>query len=908
VPYDLTVDPSTIAHTRPFGFHGVARHLVVRSQDNAEEGYRSKIRSLRPEHIRIHMRAWGTVEGANYLDTLRPWAKNIRDATGCQILLQMFGRPADTTSTTDPQAQDPNNIAPNGSGFSPNDHAQEIQRWRNAGVPPALVESTNEFVNATAGGQYFGTDKDRAETWQAMADRLYAAAAHGVDPAIIYMLGVATEVRTSGNGSDPFYTIDGFLQRGLRRTDLWPWPNTNVQNRHFERDCYHAYGKPEGHSGASVTQLQINSIGYDPGPIPEGRRCLQVTKNVRARLNALGFSSCGIAITETAIDEGDMSFATYGTDSALFDCVAMQEALELHRTHGLEMCTLHSIIPRPVNSFFSTEGSPWTLAIRGTVYRDMIRRFFEGNFDCPAWTLTGSGLTAGTNGIRRIRVAVILNPARTKMFLWVTNASTTTADTLDYNLGVAPTGASERIALSPSLGETDSPAVTTPTIGQTGTLNVPAGTSWVYVIPIAGTPPPPPPPPPTFTGRVGPWSSLSAVQANEEPDPPPTAFTGRVGPWSALTGVVTSGGAPPAPTPTPTEPKIVVPSWRMVLTDRQGHGRGFLEPPEPITWTRRLTGASEVNLKVDTFAEIARDLDVGAQRAIKLYRNETLRFYGFVTEPLRRTADAHEVKAVDPYARFAARVIRKHAEYGVEGTPNQDLSDAGVIMRTLVEHENTREHTGLRIVTVPRSVDRQRIYDPGKVVGEAIDELSEGDDGFYFRVDPVDDDPVVMGDLVVLWPTPGQDRPRAKFEYGDGTLANIEEPTIDETLPVNSILAEGADGITVLVQDQASIAERGLWERYVAFSDITDKPTLRELATDTLRMSTQGVSTYTIKPIARGESFVPGLLEDFDVGDTVYLRIAHGALDVDAAVTVLEATLTIEALSGREQLTSLVVS
>lgn len=208
---------------------------------------------------------------------------------------------------------------------------------------------------------------------------------------------------------------------------------------------------------------------------------------------------------------------------------------------------------------------------------------------------------------------------------------------------------------------------------------------------------------------------------------------------------------------------------------------------------------------------------------------------------------------------------------------------------------------------------RDRSYEIGKNVGEAVTQLAEVDDGFYFRVDPLVDAafPRRFSRMVLLYPEPGVDRPGARFEYGEGTLANLAEVQVDTGLPTNVVYAfgsgDGDDQLRAFKNDVASISANGPFEEALSHPDVVHIATLEQHALDALRPQESKVVRVRVGPPVNNPGLhLPTPWEDFDVGDTVRLNIrgASPALTYSGPALVTGFTVEVDA-GGTERLAAL---
>lgn len=337
----------------------------------------------------------------------------------------------------------------------------------------------------------------------------------------------------------------------------------------------------------------------------------------------------------------------------------------------------------------------------------------------------------------------------------------------------------------------------------------------------------------------------------------------------------------------------------LVVTDLAGTARAFIDG-SGIKLTRKINGACFLEFSAATDDPNARELLIG-KRAVKLYRDGVLRFCGIIGEPFVDGAFSLPVAAYDPFryldAAHVGDVTLAPAVY--------DATDAGTVAWDLIDALPYETH--LVQGTLQASVKRDRTYDPGKSISEAILQLAEVDDGFAFRIDAVDGPGAAFASFNALYPNAGVDRPDVRYEYGDGTLGNIDEGKleIERFLPVNDVVVTGAGvGEAVPaehVEDTGSKAEYGTFPTWQSLSDVVDTATLTEHGRELI---------YADPPlVARFDALegAPVLFDDYDVGDTVRVFIDNGRTRAEGTFRVNQATLEVDDDTGAERMTGLIL-
>lgn len=353
--------------------------------------------------------------------------------------------------------------------------------------------------------------------------------------------------------------------------------------------------------------------------------------------------------------------------------------------------------------------------------------------------------------------------------------------------------------------------------------------------------------------------------------------------------------------------------WQAIIVDRAGVPVQYVTP-RGLTISPRLNGPVAVSFAVDLREGDTSEIMVGS-RGVRLLREGEVRFQGPIVAPLGYSATPSArtltVNAVSPLGVLSRRFIRDSTD---EAAVQYASTDAGAIAADLLAIANAQEQTHLRIGDVGASVARDRSYELGKQIGEAIEQLAGVGNGFWFRDRPVTGEGAVWAALDVLYPDPGVDRPGALFSFGAGTRDSLEEFAVEVGLPANDVLAIGAlddetqAPLTAHTGDPASIAEYGLWGAVVTYADVSIQGTLDDHAAEALEADPPRV--FTVRPLptrVADAGRAPRLWEEFDVGDTVRLTLRSNApFDVTGAVArVLGCTVQIADDSETERLTEI---
>ena len=337
-------------------------------------------------------------------------------------------------------------------------------------------------------------------------------------------------------------------------------------------------------------------------------------------------------------------------------------------------------------------------------------------------------------------------------------------------------------------------------------------------------------------------------------------------------------------------------AYALELADLAGAGLG--EPAfRSLVLDRRLNGGQILTAVVANDAQAARYARLG-ETVARLWRDGRLIFHGRLREPLAARPGVLELAAGSPYTLLDRRqLVNLH---------NYFATDQCAIILGLMGDENRRSHTGLAMATIPYpTVTRDRTYEPGKSIQEIIAQLAGVEGGFYFVERPILDRarPPVLAELELRWPAAGAARPAVRFEYGEGTLANLAGYTLNELLPLNRVTVSGGEPAgggeapaPAVAASMPSIARYGMLEAWFSDPDVSEPATLAQKAAARLRPDP--VTLVEIEPVAGGPAVggppVPLLGRDFDLGDTVTVSVRDETTEVyGLALMVIHTRLTV---------------
>lgn len=329
--------------------------------------------------------------------------------------------------------------------------------------------------------------------------------------------------------------------------------------------------------------------------------------------------------------------------------------------------------------------------------------------------------------------------------------------------------------------------------------------------------------------------------------------------------------------------------YQAVIIDRAGNARQTIQPRQ-LKIMPQLNGHVVVTCVVDLREGDASELMVGS-RGLRLHREGTLVFQGSIVSPLRFHASPSlsnvTVTAWSPLGVLNRRFIHTNEEIFASFV-DQPVED---IVTTLLSLANGQEETHLRMAdSLDVSVNRDRDYEVGKNIGEAINQLAYVQNGFFYRDRPVLEG-AVWSRLDIMYPDAGIDKPGALFSFGTGTRGSVNEFIVEYELPTNDVIALGAidsetqEPIVSEAVDATSQSEFGGWGSVISYSDVIIQSTLDDHATESIDAEPPVI--YNVKPLPTStdeSGSAPRWLVDFDVGDTVRLTLrANAPYDVSGA-------------------------
>lgn len=299
------------------------------------------------------------------------------------------------------------------------------------------------------------------------------------------------------------------------------------------------------------------------------------------------------------------------------------------------------------------------------------------------------------------------------------------------------------------------------------------------------------------------------------------------------------------------------------------------------------------NMTIPLDEEVAYEISKHAT-GIRCTRNGVAKWSGeVITTPKNASAMTLGVTALGWLDQLNHRPVRASEEASLTFT----AQTGGSIAQALVTSVNAQQDTGGTIrptaITFGTHTDTQvrtRSYKRGQNYGQAIQELSDVDNGFDMSVDPV------TRQLSTKPPTDFQDRTGVIFGYNvePNNLADITEND-DGSTTAERVTFVGGNGVIVAADDPVAIVAHGgfMRDEWLSISDVSDTIIIGAYANSELVYRRYGTKTYDfqVQPYAD----IPRLFDDFELGDKVYLSADAGALQLDRqAVRIFSVTIEVD--------------
>ena len=489
----VAVNTGTINHTLPDKFWGFNFSVGFNSGDLSKAQYISLMQEINPEVFRWHdfKRSNGALfsgfnAGKTFIQNVFPSAK---------VILNPDSGPDNLPSTT--SACSATNLAANGTGRSPSDHANLLGQWLDAGINVSLYEFDNEpwgHCTSTGVAWYGGTganpDGYKCETWVSVHQRNFFSSLS----AAITSRGAATKVGghvvSTSEGYSYSWTQNFIDADAIQGSCGSPYVGPGHNIPYFDTYVFHAYpANPD-----NTTQGRLNSLLTDQtSPPANGTSLYSKLKNTRSKLDAAGGTAKTICYDEAG-------FQSVTAQAGLFDALYAVISSRYQATFKIDQYCLHSANTDTASSgiypiFTTPDHVNFTRTVRSCQLRDISSPFIRNYKSQCVPTITGSGNTPGTYPVPRIQASAGLNAGATKLAVLITNVDLTNSESVTIDLGsTVPSGSAAVTYMLQSTGIGAMPTTTVAPVGNTFTRTIEAGAVYLFEInlPAGDTTPPSP--------------------------------------------------------------------------------------------------------------------------------------------------------------------------------------------------------------------------------------------------------------------------------------------------------------------------------------------------------------------------------------------------------------------------------
>jgi hypothetical protein len=315
-----------------------------------------------------------------------------------------------------------------------------------------------------------------------------------------------------------------------------------------------------------------------------------------------------------------------------------------------------------------------------------------------------------------------------------------------------------------------------------------------------------------------------------------------------------------------------MPEWTFVLATHTGAALADLNVVPTLRWEENRPAQVQFPLPHDTdHAEMLYSALGSGIPQLRAYLDGELKFSGQFA-PLQETSDESQSVATVTFKSPLGRLEQRFRDADVTYTG----IDQGTIAWNLIADENTKGATGLVQGTITATVTRDRTYEEGKQILEALTQLSEVQNGGAYWETPLDpeDNAGALAEFNA-GPRPGTDRSSfVKFEVGDGTLDNCISVQREIKLPVNRATVLGDAGSVDRAENLNSQATYGVWEALESIPDATGVA-LSERSNALIVPDPVQIVTFEPDPVNAPRPWV-----DWWLGDTVSFKADRDALQI----------------------------
>lgn len=341
-----------------------------------------------------------------------------------------------------------------------------------------------------------------------------------------------------------------------------------------------------------------------------------------------------------------------------------------------------------------------------------------------------------------------------------------------------------------------------------------------------------------------------------------------------------------------------------------------------------LNGIESASFTVNTLDAAAKFINP-VTSCVVCYRNGKLKWSGPIWTINETVGDAQEdvtVNAVGWFQLLMSRLLKTgdnltNAMVGPTSTSTAiahyyHLQDPVAIAGDLVNRTNYEYATGIALGAIPanpNNIQWTMTVNQLQNIGQMIQQLSNIESGFDFRVDPATMLLNFYYSAVKTGTTiygRGQDRPNAVFRYGSNltTLTRTIDPsklTTQMTVIGQYGQAQFPDALASTGRGAAlypPIQTYGLWEALASLSNVVSSTITAAYAAEEVIFLNAPETIYTFAPVQYHRALengasVPQPLEDYDIGDIVRLGSNYGRMVVPSPESGLTGYLPVRVYS-----------
>lgn len=317
-----------------------------------------------------------------------------------------------------------------------------------------------------------------------------------------------------------------------------------------------------------------------------------------------------------------------------------------------------------------------------------------------------------------------------------------------------------------------------------------------------------------------------------------------------------------------------LPRWTYILCKADGTKIGEIQNAGERNLTLALNKPSIAGFSIYVGNELLTNL-LKEDTLLQIYRDKTLRFYGYIVSAEFATQDETgqatvKCNAVSPAWRLSRRLL------GQSKGGTKFEGDKADNAKKMIDELNASAETGIKTQAVESKSTGSYVAGPYKAALACINDLARGFDGFDWYLAPLEGKEPKLG-LFEAEATYGNES-SAVLEYGWGqknvksitfsrdvsNLTNVAFHLPDDGLETGEVLSKS---------DATSITEHGRYEEIADASGLIDK-TLREKWLEEfiyVKKNPRFVVSMALD-IDDGTGRVPQLGADFFLGDTIQAR------------------------------------